>query len=122
MDKTVGTVTVTQEAILDGTHHIITNGLLADDIEDLKAGMPLYNGGSGYEPVPEGYTTEKPTAILLNDVKGPTADDAEPIAIHGKIRAEKVFYADGETPADETLATDLRAVGIYLVGAFAPAP
>ena len=115
MNKIVGKVTVKQESILEGGHHIINAVKLADGLTGLKAGMMLYRSTDGWHPLPASYTTEKPAAILLEDIPEETSGTAASAALHGAIRANKVVFANG-APATTDAADDLRASGIYILG------
>jgi hypothetical protein len=77
--------------------------------------MALYRDTDGYHPVPAGYTTQKPIAVLLEDIDGETDGAVASAAIHGLVKCEDVTLADG-SPATDTLVTDFRAAGIYLAG------
>jgi hypothetical protein len=115
VDKTIGKITVKQESILEGGHHIISAVKLADGLENLAAGMILYRAADGWRPLPANYSAEKPAAILLDDIKEPTSGAVAEAAIHGAVRNGKAAFANG-APATADAAEDLRAVGIYLLG------
>ena len=115
MDKTVGKVTVKQESILEGGHHIIGAVKLEDGLTGLKAGMMLYRSADGWRPLPVSYTTEKPAAILLEDIPEETSATVASAALHGAIRANKVVFANG-APVTTDAADALRASGIYILG------
>ncbi len=54
MDAKIGTVEIKQESILHGDHHIITTGVLASGLTNLKGGMvckEVTAGGGMYTPV-----------------------------------------------------------------------
>jgi hypothetical protein len=119
VNKKIGEVTVKQESILEGGHHIIGTAKLADGLENLKAGMILYRDGDAWRPLPADYTAEQPAMILLEDVAGETSGAVAAAALHGAIRCDKARFADG-TPATRAAGDDLRLVGIYLLGDPAP--
>lgn len=117
MNAVINTVTIRQNPILHGDHHIITAVSLADGLEKLKAGMILYKDTDGYKPctatlVDDG--TQVPVAVLLEAPRVmPTAGAVETAAVHGAIRESKALYADGETPVTEDTIEALRLSGIY---------
>jgi hypothetical protein len=117
VDKTIGKITTKLASILEGDHHIVVGERLADGINGIKGGTALYEDADGYRPLPASYTTDKPVAILLEDVEGLTDGTVANAAIHGKVRAGKIIFSNG-TPATSQLVTDLRHVGIYLSGDF----
>ncbi|MDR1575677.1 MAG: hypothetical protein LBS37_06695 [Treponema sp.] len=115
MDKVIGKVTVKQEAILEGGHHIVSALRLAEGLENLSAGMILYRAADGWRPLPANYTAEKPAAVLLEEVKGPASGAVASAALHGAVRNSKAVFANG-APATMNAADDLRSAGIYLLG------
>jgi hypothetical protein len=115
VNKVVGKVTTGQESILEGGHHIVSAVKLADGLTALRAGMILYRGTGGWRPLPAAYTAEKPAAILLEDVEGPSSGAVAAAAIHGALRAKKAAFANG-APATVAVVDDLRSAGIYLLG------
>jgi hypothetical protein len=115
VDKTIGKVTVKQESILEGGHHIIGTAKIADGLENLKAGMILYRDGDAWRPLPADYTAEIPATILLEDIAGETSGTVAAAALHGAVRCNKVMFANG-APATTAAADDLRMAGIYLLG------
>ena len=120
MNKAIGKIETGQASILEGGHHIVTGVKLADGQAGLKAGMSLYRDAGGYKPVPASYTTsQKPIAVLLDDIDGETSSAVASAAIHGFIRCGKVALASG-VPATAQLVEDLREIGIYLSGDPAP--
>jgi hypothetical protein len=115
VDKTIGKVTVKQESILEGGHHIVSAVSLADGLTGLEAGMILYRDTDGWRPLPANYSTEKPAAILLEDIKEETSGAVADAAVHGAVRRGKAMFANG-APATTGAADDLRTAGIYLLG------
>lgn len=122
MNAVIGSLNVRQESVLHGDHHIISAVSLADGLSGLKAGMVLYQGADGYKPLPVTYVTDgfTPVAVLIEDVDGPTSGTVANAAVHGAIRADKAQFAN-KGAATSALVTSLRSVGIYVIGAVAPA-
>jgi hypothetical protein len=115
VDKIIGKVAVKQESILEGGHHIIGAVSLADGLANLQAGMILYRGASGWQPLPADYNAEQPAAILLEDFREETSGAVAAAALHGAVRYGKAMFANG-APAATGAADDLRMAGIYLLG------
>ena len=115
MDKILGKITTAQVSILEGGHHIVGAVKLADGLANLYAGTILYRGTDGWRPLPAGYTTEKPAAILLDAAVPETSGTVAAAALHGAIRANKTVFAGGE-PVTTDAAEDLRSAGIYILG------
>jgi hypothetical protein len=115
VDKTIGKLTTAQESVLEGGHHIVNAVKLADGLTGLRAGMILYRSANGWRPLPAAYTTEKPAAVLLEDIKGPASGAVAAAAIHGAVRKRKALFDNG-APATQAAADDLRSAGIYLLG------
>jgi hypothetical protein len=115
VDKTIGKVTVGQESILEGGHHIVAAVKLADGLAGLRAGMILHRSANGWRPLPANYTAEQPAAILLEDVAEATSGAVAAAALHGAVRNNKALFANG-APATADAADDLRLAGIYLLG------
>jgi hypothetical protein len=115
VNKIIGRITTAQVSILEGGHHIVVAVKLADGLENLAAGMILYLAADGWRPLPASYTTEKPAAILLEDIKEATSGAVAEAVIHGAVRNNKTVFANG-APATADAADDLRTAGIYLLG------
>jgi hypothetical protein len=115
VDKIIGKTAVRQESILEGGHHIVSAVRLADGLEGLSAGTILYRAADGWRPLPAGYSSEKPAAILLEDIAAATSGAVAAAALHGAVRNNKAVFANG-APATAAVAEDLRGAGVYLLG------
>ncbi len=114
MNKVVGEVTVTQEQILHGDHHIVTGLAIADETEAFAAGTVLYKGEDGYVPLTKTDSENKPVAVAIEGLEEEADSAVVPGCIHGAVRTEKLIYADGTKVSSETKDA-LREAGIYCI-------
>ena len=112
MDKVIGTMTVKQEAILVGDHHIVTQGAIADEEPAFAGGTLLYKGENGYQAFASDDETNSPVAVALDPLEAAASDAVVPIVVHGAVRKEKLCFKGGTAITDEAVET-LRSAGIY---------
>ena len=114
MNKVIGGVTVEQEQILHGDHHIITGVKIADETAAFKAGTVLYADGGSYAPLAKDDSTHTPCAVAVDALEEKADGAVVAACVHGAVRAEKLRYADG---SDVTLSTAeaLGTRGIYAI-------
>jgi hypothetical protein len=112
MNGVIATMTITQDSILHGGHHIIESVKMQDNITGLKAGDLLVYTATGYKKgVAEDAAYD---AVLLEDHIEKTTEDVLNVCVHGSVRAEKLLLAGA--PAPEAVRQKLRARGIYAFG------
>lgn len=114
MNKIIGEVTVTQEQILHGDHHIVTGLPIADETAKFAAGTVLYKGENGYVPLTKTDGENKPVAVAIEGLEEEADSAVVPGCIHGAVRKGKLKYADGSAITDETTEA-LREAGIYCI-------
>lgn len=119
MNAVIAKVKIEMNSILQGDHHIISEGMLKDGLKELKAGMLLSPVTNGYEVTPVSHSSKKPVAVLLEDVTDTTIGTVVTIALHGAIRLEHLMF-DDKTSINATTIEELRAVGIYAIGTMPP--
>lgn len=113
MNGVVGTITCSQESVLQGEHHIIECVKMQDNITGgLKAGELLVYTSTGYKKGAAGDSAYD--AVLLEDYSEKTADTVLNVCVHGTVRAEKLLLAGNAAP--EAARAKLRLRGIYAVG------
>ncbi len=115
MNKVIAEFGGRLETVLHGDHHIITSVLLADGLEPVMAGVPLYRDGSVYRPLLKADTGKSPVAVVVDDVEGPTSASVANVAVHGAVRTEKLCFGDGG-PVTQAVVDKLLSVGVYAIG------
>ena len=81
MNKVIGTMTVKQEAILVGDHHIVTQGVIADEEAAFAGGTLLYKGESGYQAFASNDETNSPVAVALDALEAAASDAVVPMRL-----------------------------------------
>lgn len=114
MNKVVGEVTVTQEQILHGDHHIVTGGAVPDGTAAFKAGTVLYENAGAYVPLAKTDAEHEPCAVAVEALTEAADEAVIPVCVHGAVRAEKLCFAD-ESGITQEVAAKLRASGIYAI-------
>lgn len=112
MNKVIGTMTVKQEAILVGDHHIVTQGAIADEEAAFAGGTLLYKGESGYQAFASNDETNSPVAVALDALEAAASDAVVPIVVHGAVRRDKLCFKGGTAITDKAVEA-LRTAGIY---------
>lgn len=112
MNKVIGTMTVKQEAILVGDHHIVTQGAIADGEAAFAGGTLLYKGEIGYQALASNDETNSPVAVALDALEAAASDAVVPIVVHGAVRREKLCFKGGTAITDKAVEA-LRTTGIY---------
>ena len=116
MNKVIGTITVQENQILSGNHHIVVNVPIANGQSNIKAGMLLYRDEGDYKALSaSSLATEDPVAIALEDMKGNADNTILTAVIHGAVLAEKLMYGD-EGAITESAVLALNGSGIYALG------
>lgn len=114
MDKVIGSVTIQQEQILHGDHHIIAPAAIVDETAAFGAGTLLVAGETGYSPLAKSDSTHAPVAVAIEALEKAADGSVIPACVHGAVRTEKLKYADG-TKITFATAEKLRETGIYCI-------
>ena len=121
MNKVIGTLTTQQVAILVGDHHIVTSVPVAAAVTDaVPEGCLLYLDGTGYKPLAANDSEHDPVAVALENLPANSSDAVLTAAVHGAVRTEKLWFADGSVVNASAIAK-LGKQGIYAIGQVPPA-